>query len=188
MAEHEDHSASEVAWRMLLNGWGYNWYRRENQMRADDLLIRGRASDCLDRASASLRQMEARHRREHLPPPSRAAPYPDPTRMAELRAIVAVRAAVEAVEGQVRGSAVPADDKVWQRHRDNSGLLSRLVESDTALIWATQAVEDAAGRETPDLDSVDRAVARIRAALGERRALLEYPPLEGPETSARFNV
>ena len=27
---------------MLLNGYGYNWYRWDNQMRADDLLVRSR--------------------------------------------------------------------------------------------------------------------------------------------------
>jgi hypothetical protein len=32
---------------MLLNGYGYNWYRWDNQMRADDLLVRSRASEHL---------------------------------------------------------------------------------------------------------------------------------------------
>ena len=32
---------------MLINGYGYNWYRLDNQMRADDLLVRSRASEHL---------------------------------------------------------------------------------------------------------------------------------------------
>jgi hypothetical protein len=103
--------AAHVAWDMLLNGWGYNWYRRDNQMRADDLLIRSRSCDCLHRAAASLRALEARHREVYLPPPSREAPYPDAARMAQLRAIRAVRESAEAVELRVRDAAAPGDDK-----------------------------------------------------------------------------
>jgi len=39
---------------MLLNGYGYNWYRLDNQMRADDLLVRSRASEHLESAAARL--------------------------------------------------------------------------------------------------------------------------------------
>jgi len=43
---------------MLLNGNGYNWYRLDNQMRANDLLVRSRASEHLESAAARLRDPE----------------------------------------------------------------------------------------------------------------------------------
>ena len=48
---------------MLLNGYGYNWYRLDNQMRADDLLVRSRASEHLESAAARLRDPERHYRR-----------------------------------------------------------------------------------------------------------------------------
>jgi hypothetical protein len=35
-----DHSRLYRIGVMLLNGYGYNWYRLDNRMRADDLLVR----------------------------------------------------------------------------------------------------------------------------------------------------
>ena len=40
----------------LFHGWGYNFYRAENQLRADDQLVRARRDGCSDwrrRASAT---------------------------------------------------------------------------------------------------------------------------------------
>ena len=70
---------------MLLNGYGYNWYRLDNQMRADDLLVRSRASEHLESAAARLRDLEGRYRRKYLPPPSRDHPDPDPQHLAAVR-------------------------------------------------------------------------------------------------------
>jgi len=36
----DEHSTLYKTWVMLLNGYGYNWYRKDNQLRADDLLVR----------------------------------------------------------------------------------------------------------------------------------------------------
>ena len=71
-------------WVMLLTGWGFNWYKLENQLRADDLLIRSRASDHLAAAAARLREFEAQFRQQYLPPPSRQHPFPDAQRLEEL--------------------------------------------------------------------------------------------------------
>ena len=65
---------------MLLNGYGYNWYRLDNQMRADDLIVRSRASEHLESAAARLRDLEGRYRRKYLPPPTREHPDADPQR------------------------------------------------------------------------------------------------------------
>jgi hypothetical protein len=77
---------------MLLNGWGYNWYREDNRRRADDLLIRSRASEHLANAAAHLRDLEGRYRRKYLPPPTRQNPSADPQHLATARQFRAVGA------------------------------------------------------------------------------------------------
>jgi len=47
----------------LFYGWGYNFYRLENQLRADDQLIRRKASELLGQANAILSQAESDYRR-----------------------------------------------------------------------------------------------------------------------------
>ena len=46
-------------------------------MRADDQLVRSKAAWLLGIATASLIAAETDYRREFLPPPSRAKPFPD---------------------------------------------------------------------------------------------------------------
>ena len=54
---------------LLFYGWGYNFYRRENQLRADDLLIRTKVGGILAQARSHLGAMEAEYRRINLPAP-----------------------------------------------------------------------------------------------------------------------
>jgi hypothetical protein len=60
----------------LFYGWGYNFYRQENQLRTDDLLVRSKVGWLLGLARASVETAEADYRREFIPPPSRAHPFP----------------------------------------------------------------------------------------------------------------
>ena len=60
----------------LFYGWGYNFYRVENQLRADDQLVRSKAASLLGIAMASVIAAETEYRREFLPAPSRAKPFP----------------------------------------------------------------------------------------------------------------
>src|SRR6202012_3674089 len=66
----------------LFYGWGYNFYRVENQLRADDQLIRSKAASLLGIAMAGVETVEGASRREFLPPPSRGKPFPDPAAVA----------------------------------------------------------------------------------------------------------
>ncbi len=59
----------------LFTGWGYNFYRVENQLRADDLMIRARVCDMLGSARAALAAAEAAYRHEFLRPPTRGKTY-----------------------------------------------------------------------------------------------------------------
>jgi hypothetical protein len=53
----------------LFYGWGYNFYRVENQLRADDQLVRAKAAWLLGVAMASVDAAEIEYRREFLPAP-----------------------------------------------------------------------------------------------------------------------
>jgi hypothetical protein len=119
---------------MLLNGYGYNWYRRDNQIRADDLLVRSRASELLGTAVAHLRDLEGCYRRKYLPPPTRERPDPDPQRLAAGRQFRAVQDRILEVDTRLRGAAVPPEDKVWLRHRRELDTLQRLAECDAILV------------------------------------------------------
>src|SRR6516164_9066234 len=110
---------------MLLNGYGYNWYRLDNQMRADDLLVRSRASEHLERAAARLRDLEGRYRRKYLPPPTREHPDPDPQHIAAARQFRAVADRILEIDTRLRGAAVPPDDKIWLRQRGELETLQR---------------------------------------------------------------
>jgi hypothetical protein len=51
----------------LFYGWGYNFYRKENQLRADDQLIRSKVGLLLGWARKSVETAERDYRREFLP-------------------------------------------------------------------------------------------------------------------------
>jgi hypothetical protein len=119
---------------MLLNGYGYNWYRLDNQMRADDLLARSRATEHLETAAARLSDLEGRYRRKYLPPPTREHPDPDPQHLATARHFRAVADQILEIDTRLRGAAVPPDDKIWLRHRSELETLQRLGKCDVLLV------------------------------------------------------
>ena len=128
---------------MLINGWGYNWYRLDNRMRADDLLIRERAGAYLAEASARLRDLEGRYRRKFLPPPSREHPFPEPDHVAAARRFREVEDRIGDIETRVRGAAAPANDKIWERHRDELDTLERLGRCDALLAAGSKGLGEA---------------------------------------------
>lgn len=71
----------------LFYGWEYNFYRKENQLRADDLLIRSKISELLGQSREHLRELEADFRRERLAPPTREHPFPDRAAVATAQAL-----------------------------------------------------------------------------------------------------
>jgi hypothetical protein len=173
-------------WVMLLNGWGFNWYRLENQLRSDDLLIRSRASDHLGAASARLRELEASFRHQYLPPPSRRQPFPDPQRVEQLHRLQAVLDRLAALDTALRGGAAPGDDKIWARHRSEADTLARLAHLDTVLVGCALELEAALGRETietlvavPAGGEIERFFTALKTALDRRSVLLQIQPRAG---------
>jgi hypothetical protein len=118
----------------LFYGWGYNFYREENQLRADDLMVRAKVGWLLGAARASVETAESAYRREFLLPPTREKPRPDPAAMAGSQALEALSRAIGALEGQIRAQPVPENDRMMQRYREEAATLQKLIESDQLLV------------------------------------------------------
>ena len=164
---------------MLLNGWGYNWYRRDNQMRADDLLVRSRASEHLEGAVARLRELEGSYRRKYLPPPTREHPDPDPQHLAAARQFRAAQDRILEIDTRLRGAAVPPDDKIWLRHRRELDTLQRLGECDAMLVAGAKELALLVAElpadiclDPPHEEQIDRHLAQLRVVLSRRGAIL----------------
>ena len=120
----------------LFYGWGYNFYRKENQLRSDDLLIRGKVSDLLGEARSHLLTLETAFRKDRLPPPSREHPFPDPAALHTVQSLQSLVKDIEQVEVRIRTAAVPEMDRVNQRHRIERGTLENLAAIDLELVNA----------------------------------------------------
>ena len=164
-----DAYADEQFFNNLLSGWGYNFYRAENQLRADDLMVRARVGEMLSAARARVAAAEAAFRHEHLPPPSRERPRHDPAAVARARALEALGASIGAVEGQIRALPVPETDHMTQRLRDERETLAALLAADRAMVAGAARLADAAD---DDEAMVARALAELSAAVQARRDLL----------------
>lgn len=147
----------------LFYGWGYNFYRKENQLRADDLLIRGKIGELLGECRGYLKQLETDFRRIHLPPPTREQPLADRSAVATAQALERCQRDVEAFETRIRNAAVPEMDRIHQRHRNERDTLERLATIDQALVGAVCELRDqvlklkdgeSAAREAPRLIEV----------------------------------
>jgi len=105
----------------LFYGWGYNFYRQENQMRADDQVIRSKVGVLLGSARKSVETAGRNYRREFLPPPSREKPRPDAAAMANAQAIERFARDLGALQGQISTQPVPENDRMTQRYRQEGG-------------------------------------------------------------------
>ena len=118
----------------LFYGWGYNFYRRENQLRADDQTIRTKAGSLLGQAMASVASAESEYRREYLPPPSRAKPFPDAAAVASAQKLERLAKAIGAIEAALQHQPVPENDRMTQRYRQEAATLAKLIEFDERLV------------------------------------------------------
>jgi hypothetical protein len=164
---------------MLINGYGYNWYRLDNQMRADDLLVRARVSEHLGGAVARLRELELRYRRKFLPPPSREHPDPDPVHLAAARQYRAIEDRIGEIDTRVRGAAVPTNDRVWQRHRNELDTLAKLGNCDVMMLGGAKQLADFVATlpadapvEAASEQQIDALLASLTAALSRRGDIL----------------
>ena len=159
-------------WQMLLNGYGYNWYRADNQARADDLLVRQKAGFFLGQAATKLQEVETAYQRKFLPPGTREQPFPPPDKVAAHRRLREVRQAILATEGAVRSLPTPPTDKIWQRHRQELATLKRLTNADIQLVGAAKLLADECATVTADQWHEHEATDRLQEILGQFKDLI----------------
>ncbi len=125
-----------------LNDAGYLFYLDRNRTRADDLLVRAHAADCLHRAAAALSRAEQNLRRA-IPAPSRETPFPDPALLGSARALKALQERIALLETRLRGPALLPDGD-FSTKIPTEDLHYRLVSLDAALLDCAAAIETGA--------------------------------------------
>jgi hypothetical protein len=161
----------------LFYGWGYNFYRKENQLRADDQLVRAKAASLLGEAAASVGEAESGYRREHLPAPTRAKPFPDAEAVASAQKLERLAAAIRELEAALHHQPVPANDRMTQRYREEAATLEALMQHDERLVGQCEmlrrAVDQADGLAVlKRLAELQSGLEAIRTTLREREAVL----------------
>ncbi len=161
----------------LFNGWGYNFYRLENQLRADDLMVRARICDMLGAARAGVAAAEAAYRHEYLPPPSREKPRPDAEALRNARALEEIGQSIGALEGQIRSLPVPENDRMTQRFREERDTLKRLAAADRALVGRAEQLRSMLADPTAtwlieNIPALTEAISGVKATLQERGDVL----------------
>jgi len=172
-----DASAFEKLAVNLFYGWGYNFYRVENQVRADDLRVRSNVGLLLGQARRSVEAAESAYRRAHLPPPSREKPRPDPQAVASAQLLEDLARRLGRIEGQVRAQPVPENDRMTQRARAERETLLRLLDLDTRLVGQVEFLRQTVSGEAPawlldNLALVEASLASVDHLLRERQELL----------------
>lgn len=160
----------------LFHGYGYNFYRDENQLRADDQKVRTLVCELLGRAAKAVAAAEGKFRRERIPEPTRADPFPPREIVADAKRLEALCRAIGGVEGQVRHAPVPENDRMTQRYREEGATLAALVDKDTLLVGRAETLRARIEGRTPDeiladLAEIEEGVAAIAATLAERRIM-----------------
>ncbi|MGH7941567.1 MAG: hypothetical protein ACREFR_10910 [Limisphaerales bacterium] len=160
-------------WTMLLNGYGYNWYRVDNQARADDLLVRQKAGYFLGLAGSKLLEAETAYQRKYLPPGTREHPFPPPDNVAAHARLRELRQAVLSMEGVVRSLPAPPSDKIWQRHRLEITTLQRLTAADVGLVGVAKALADETEKTTVEQWNENETAERLIGILEGFKKLVE---------------
>jgi hypothetical protein len=161
----------------LFYGWGYNFYRQENQLRADDQLIRAKAGWLLGLAHASVEGAELEFRREKLPPPSRAHPYPDPAAVDDVQNLERLGKAIGALIGRLHALPTPENDRMTQRYRQEGDSLRSLGACDEQLVGQSELLRSLLDQQRgvwilDNLALVTSGISAIEATLRQRQALL----------------
>jgi hypothetical protein len=161
----------------LFYGWGYNFYRKENQLRADDQMIRSKAASLLGEAMASVGSAESDYRREYLPPPTRAKPFPDAEAVASAQKLERLAKTIGALEAQLQHQPVPENDRMTQRYRQEASTLAKLIEHDERLVGQCELLRRAvSGQAGPALlkgmTQLEDGLDAIRETVHARQAVL----------------
>lgn len=160
----------------LFYGWGYNFYRRENELHADDLLIRGKLSQLLRDSRMHVALLHGAFLRKHLPR-GRGLSFPNPGAVGMGMALERARQELEAMEIAVRTAAAPEMGQVGRHDREERGTLTALVALDGEALHALLTLRDAIARyddgaeAAAGIDELLRA-SHFAALWSRRQALL----------------
>ncbi|TMD49027.1 MAG: hypothetical protein E6I93_12855 [Chloroflexi bacterium] len=144
--------------QLLLTGYGYNFYNQANQARADDLLVRERASYYLAQAVATLARLRGDYHTRFIPPLTRANPDPPQEAM-----------------------AVPTQDRIWWRFRQEQPLLMQLLNFDLTLVRGSEQIYQYVSQLTPEQwnsqgsSSLRQMMQQLAHLAQERERLLLLP-------------
>lgn len=164
----------------LFYGWGYNFYRAENQLRADDQLVRSKAASLLGYAAASVSEAESAYRREFLPPPTRAKPFPDAEAVAGAQRLERLGRDIMSLEQLIHQQPAPENDRMTQRYRDEAQTLQTLIEHDEQLVGQCELLrsmvseQDGAALLKQETE-LKLGLEVIRTTLRQREAVLLGP-------------
>lgn len=167
--------------QLLLTGYGYNFYGVANQARADDLLVRERASYHLAHAVDSLTSLRTAYQRRYMPPLTRENPYPSAEALASLREMQDVQQTISDVESHIRGMSVPAQDRIWWHFRQEHMLLNQLLYYDLSLVRGCEQVYDYVAQFTPEnwnaqvATSLRQLIQQITQIANDRERFLLRP-------------
>ena len=161
----------------LFYGWGYNFYRLENQLRSDDQLVRSKAAELLGIAAASVSTAESDYRREFLPPPTRAKPFPDPAAVASAQRLERLARGISGVEQLIHQQPVPENDRMSQRFRAEAPTLKSLIQFDEQLVGQCDLLRSLVhGKDGQailnSLAELEGGLEAIRGTLQNREAVL----------------
>jgi hypothetical protein len=161
----------------LFYGWGYNFYRKENQLRADDQMVRSKAASLLGEAMAGVSAAESEYRREHLPPPTRAKPFPDAEAVASAQKLERLAKEIGAVEAALQHQPAPENDRMTQRYRQEAPTLEKLIGFDERLVGQCEllrkAVSGADGLAIlKTMSDLEAGLEAIRETLRNREQVL----------------
>jgi hypothetical protein len=161
----------------LFYGWGYNFYRVENQLRADDQLVRSKAASLLGTAMSSVEEAESGYRREFLPAPSRCKPFPDAAAVAGAQRLERLARAIGALEASIQQQPVPENDRMTQRYRQEAATLKVLIEHDERLVGQCELlrsmVEHQDGAKVMEkISALESGLEAIRTTLHDREVVL----------------
>lgn len=160
----------------LFYGCGYNFYRFDNELLADDLLIRGKLSQLLRECRAHLSVLETAFRRQHRADTGGDYGFLSPAAVTTAQALFRAHRDLDAMETAVRNAVVPEFPR-FNGRRGVSGALGELVVLDGDVVLALVTLRDAVTK----LDNGAAAAAKMDELLrvsdfstlwGRREALL----------------
>ncbi len=161
----------------LFYGWGYNFYRVENQLRADDQLVRTKAANLLGMAMETANTAEANYRREFLPPPTRKHPFPDAGAVATAQRLERFAREIGALETLIDQQPVPENDRMTQRYRNEAATLRTLIGHDEQLVGQCELLRSMvtgknAATIIESLPALESGLEAIRVTLHRRETVL----------------